>query len=232
MDVEVSPAVSVVMATKNAERYLAEALDSLSAQTFKDFEIVVVDAESTDSTRRIAESYPRVTLLPQNGTGFAHAWNVGIAAARSPLISFLDSDDIWSASKLAKQVRYFEDHPLTECVVGRVQFFLNDDKSIPPGFKPSLLQGTHVAYMPGTSMIRRSVFDKLGMFEAQWQITNDIIWFAKLRSSGAQLGIIDEVVLRKRVHTNNFSYVFDGSTYRSELLQFLKESVRNRRQTN
>jgi glycosyltransferase involved in cell wall biosynthesis len=232
MDAEESPAVSVVMATKNAERYLAEALDSLSAQTFKDFEIVVVDADSTDSTRRIAESYPRVTVLPQNGTGFAHAWNVGIAAARSPLISFLDSDDIWSESKLSKQAKYLEDHPLSECVVGHVQFFLNDERSIPPGFKLSLLQGTHVAYMPGTSMIRRGVFDKLGMFEPQWQITNDIIWFAKLRNSGAPIGIIDEAVLRKRIHSNNFSYVFDGLTYRSELLQFLRESLRSRRQTN
>ena len=232
MDINESPAVSVIMATKNAEQYIAEALDSLSAQTFKDFEIVIVDADSTDGTRRIAERYPRVTLLPQNGEGFAHAWNVGITAARAPLISFLDSDDIWSVSKLATQVRYFEDYPLIECVVGRVQFFLNDEGSIPPGFKPSLLEGTHVAYMPGTSMLRRSVFDKLGLFEPQWKITNDIIWFAKLRNSGAQIGIIDDTVLRKRVHAKNFSYVFDGATYRSELLQFLKESVRNHRLTH
>ena len=77
-------------------------------------------------------------------------------------ISLLDSDDIWSATKLAKQLKYFSDHPSTDCVVGRVQYFLSDGQSIPPGFKPSLLEGSHIAYMPGTSMIRRSIFEDFG----------------------------------------------------------------------
>mgnify|MGYP001091189347 FL=1 len=66
MAAESSPAVSVVMATKNAERYLVESLDSVAAQTLSDLEIIIVDADSTDATRRIAESYPRVKVLPQN----------------------------------------------------------------------------------------------------------------------------------------------------------------------
>ena len=229
MAAESSPAVSVVMATKNAERYLVESLDSVAAQTLSDLEIIIVDADSTDATRRIAESYPRVKVLPQNGAGFAHAWNVGIAAARSDFISLLDSDDIWSATKLAKQLKYFSDHPSTDCVVGRVQYFLSDGQTIPPGFKPSLLEGSHIAYMPGTSMIRRSIFEDFGPFESKWQITNDLIWFAKLRESGRAIGILDDVVLKKRVHASNLSYVTDGSIYRSELLQFLKESVLTRR---
>ena len=53
-----------------------------------------------------------------------------------------------------------------------------------PGFKPSLLEGSHVAYIPGTSLLRRSVFDRLGEFENRWTMTSDLVWFARLRECG------------------------------------------------
>jgi glycosyltransferase involved in cell wall biosynthesis len=95
MNVVDSPAVSVIMAIKNAERYLAAALDSISAQSYGSYEIIVVDGDSSDSCMRIAQSYPLTTCIPQNGTGLAHAWNVAIDASRAPLLTFLDSDDVW-----------------------------------------------------------------------------------------------------------------------------------------
>ncbi len=101
------PLVSVVMAVKNAERYLAEALDSVVRQSFSDYEIVVVDGRSTDDSRRIASSYPGVRVIEQEGPGFAQAWNVGIDASRGAFIAILDSDDTWPAHKLARQVGRF-----------------------------------------------------------------------------------------------------------------------------
>ena len=224
------PNVAVVMAIKNAERYLRQALDSVSEQTFKDFEIVVVDGGSTDAGREIASSYERVTCIDQQGTGFADAWNSGILASRAPFITFLDSDDIWLPQKLSSQLCYFDRHPTSQYVIGRVQFFVDPDQSIPAGFKPELLEGSHIAYMPGTSMIRREVFEKFGTFQDRWKIASDIEWFVRLRQSPIQSGVVDEVVLRKRVHATNLSYVTDGLTYRGELLKLLKESVDRHRQ--
>jgi glycosyltransferase involved in cell wall biosynthesis len=223
------PAVSVIMAVRNAERYLSTALDSIAAQTFRNYEIIVVDGDSSDNSRRIAQSYPRTKCLSQNGTGLAHAWNIGIDVSRAPLLAFLDSDDTWPTRKLADQIDYLLLNPETECVIGRVKFVLEPDQPIPAGFKPALLEGSHVAYMPGTSMIRRGVFARLGKFEERWHILSDAVWFARLRESDIVTGILDEVLLTKRVHSNNLSYTTAWPTYRRELIQMLRESIERRR---
>jgi glycosyltransferase involved in cell wall biosynthesis len=221
------PALSIIMAMKNAQRYLTQALDSISSQSFQDFEIVVVDGNSSDDSRKIAELYPKVRCIAQHDEGFSNAWNLGIESSRAPLVSFLDSDDIWLPSKLALQVARLESHPAADCVIGRVQFF-RDGETLPRGFNPDLLNGSHMAYMPGTSMLRRKVFDRIGHFEAKLGIVTDIAWFAKLRDEGVTIDSIDEVVLRKRVHANNLSYVTQGARYRTELLAMLGQRLRRK----
>lgn len=228
-DVTDRPQVSVVMAVRNAERYLAQALDSVAAQTFQNYEVVVVDGASSDDSVAIARSYPRTTCIRQGSEGFANAWNIGIEASRTPFVAFLDSDDIWPPHKLEKQTEYFARMPTTDCVIGHVEFFLEPGLPIPSGFKPALLEADHVAYMPGASMIRRSVFDRIGRFEEHWRIASDIVWFSKLRTSGLAIGVADDVVLRKRVHDANLSYVSAWPIYRQELTQLLKQSIDRRR---
>lgn len=223
------PAVSVVMAVRNAERYLAAALDSIAAQTYPAHEIIVVDGGSSDRSVRIANSYPGVRCVPQAGGGFANAWSEGIGLARAPLIAFLDSDDIWAADKLALQAAWLRDHPEQDYVIGRVAFFAEAGEALPRGFKPSLLDGSHLAYMPGTTLFRRSVFDRIGTFAPDWQIVGDIAWFQKLRNANAAHGAIDRVVLRKRVHAENLSYSTDWAIYRRELLSLLKSGLDARR---
>src|SRR4051794_21206850 len=171
------PTVTIIMAIRNAETYIRAALDSVMAQTFQDYEIIAVDGGSTDAGPQIACSYPRAICIPQAKTGFADAWNVGIAATRSPYIAFLDADDVWLPQKLSGQMRCFEGQPETKYVIGRVKYFMEPGLTPPPGFKPSLLEGTHLAYMPGTSMIRREVFDAIGLFQDRWKIASDIEWY-------------------------------------------------------
>ncbi len=231
MPVETSPALSIIMAVKNARRYLAQALDSVLHQSFGDFEIIVVDGNSSDNSISIAESYPKVTCIAQSDEGFSSAWNLGITSSRGPLISFLDSDDIWLPSKLESQVAFFQKHPETDCVVGRVQFFLEEEGKIPPGFNLALLKTSHIAYMPGTSMLRRSVFDRIGLFESKMGIMADLAWFMKLRDEAVITGLVDEIVLRKRVHTRNLSYAIRGAHYRAELLTMLGQRLRRKQPT-
>src|ERR1700694_3763307 len=101
------PVISIIVASKNAERYLSQSLDSIAAQTYRAFEVVVVDGGSTDNSICIAEAYPNTTCIKQVGTGFTGAWNEGIDAARGSHIAFLDSDDIWVPYKLAIQMEYY-----------------------------------------------------------------------------------------------------------------------------
>jgi len=222
-------AVSIIMAVRNAERYLARALDSIAAQTFRDYEVVIVDGNSSDGSLKIARSYPQVRCLQQAGDGFTGAWNEGLDGSKGPFVAFLDSDDIWPAGKLATQMSYFAAHPDTDCVVGRVRFFLEPGVSPPPGFRPMLLDGSHIAYIPGVSMVRREVFSRIGNFEERWTSTSDLVWFAKMRELGMRIGVIDDVLLDKRVHGGNLTYTTPKATYQGELTRLLKESLDRRR---
>jgi glycosyltransferase involved in cell wall biosynthesis len=225
-----SQLVSIVMATRNAEHFLPHALDSIAAQEYQNYEVIVIDGRSIDRTRAIAASYPRTRIIEQDGSGFAQAWNCGIDNARGDIVAFLDSDDIWPKCSLARRVTRLASDPAIDCVVGRVRFFLEEGHSIPRGFKPKLLDESHVAYMPGVAILRRRVFRTLGRFEENWQIASDIVWFAKLRDSGARIDVIDDVLLYKRIHSSNLSNVAATMpVYREELLALAKQSISRQR---
>ncbi len=224
------PLVSVVMATRNAARYLAEALASVAAQTYPHYEIVVVDADSTDDTLRIAQAAPRVRVIRQERRGFADAWNQGIAAAHGDIIALLDSDDHWVPGKLGDQVDLLAADPAADGVVGRVKFFMADGVERVSGFRAELLAGDHIAYMPGTSLLRRRAFDRFGPFETRWDIASDLEWFARVRDL-TRLLVLDRVVLHKRVHGNNLSYGLDkNAAYRREIVRISREALLRRRQ--
>jgi glycosyltransferase involved in cell wall biosynthesis len=220
-----NPAVSIIMAVKDAGRYLRSALDSIAAQTFQNFEIIVVDGGSMDNSPQIVSSYTKIRNIEQVGSGFAEAWNQGIAEAKAPLICFLDGDDVWVPEKLALQTALLRNSPDKSYVLGRVRFFADPNQPLPSGFKPSLLANSHVAYMPGSIMIRRTTIDCIGPFEEGWKIASDIVWFRKLREAGFHAGVINQVLLHKRVHDSNLSYSTAWHIYRRELFQLLKAGL-------
>ncbi|MCX7412117.1 MAG: glycosyltransferase [Planctomycetia bacterium] len=222
------PFVTIVMATLDAAEYLPESLASIAAQTYDHHELVVVDGGSTDGTCEILAGFPRARVIRQQSTGFANAWNEGIAAARGDCITFLDSDDRWRPQALAAHAERLASG--ADASVGRMRFFLDPGRQPPPGFKPSLLEGDRVAFMPGCFAGWRRVFDTVGLFETNWKIAADIVWFAKLRESGLLLEPHDTLVLEKRVHDANLSYVTAQTpVYRRELLQLLRDSLDRRR---
>lgn len=222
------PFVTIVMATLDAAEHLPESLASITAQTYGRHELVVVDGGSTDGTCEILAGFPGARVIRQQSTGFAAAWNEGIAAARGECIAFLDSDDRWAPHALAAHAEALAAG--ADASVGRMRFFLDPGRQPPPGFKPSLLEGDRIAYMPGCFAGWRRVFDTVGLFETNWRIAADIVWFAKLREAGLALATLDTLVLEKRVHDANLSYVTAQTpVYRRELLQLLKESLARHR---
>src|SRR6185369_7640984 len=97
--------VSVIIPTYNSARFLTEAIDSVLAQSFKDFEILVIDDGSTDETKAMMQRYGSpVRYIYQANAGVAAARNRGIAESRGKYIAFLDADDAWCARKLETQL--------------------------------------------------------------------------------------------------------------------------------
>ena len=107
--------MSVLTATYNAAAFIEATLASALAQTFEDFEIVVIDDGSVDDTRvvveRVMQSDPRIRLIRQDNRGPSATRNRGIGEARGALIAFLDHDDLWLPGKLALQVALLDEHP-------------------------------------------------------------------------------------------------------------------------
>lgn len=111
-----TPLVSVIMPVYNTARYVEAALDSVLAQTFEDFEVLIIDDQGTDNSIELCNRYsdPRIRIISQPNRGLAGARNTGIRNARGRFLAFLDSDDLWEAEKLAFHVA----HLMTSSSVG------------------------------------------------------------------------------------------------------------------
>lgn len=209
---------------------MAQALGDVVAQAYDRWELVVVDGRSTDRSAEIARSFPRVRVIDQPRGNLPEAWNLGLDAARGELIAFLDSDDRWSPRKLAAQASLLLREPQLAHVITRMRFFLEPGKPYPPGFRHEVLEGDHLAYMPSALLARRSVFDQIGTFCADYPAAVDIDWFARLKDSGLAGGVIDEVLVWKRVHDANASSSdLVARNLNRELLSLLRQSVARQR---
>ena len=172
-----TPRVSVILPAYNRESLVARAIDSVLAQTYGDFELIVVDDASKDGTRAVLETYrdhPRVRLILSDvNRGGSGARNLGIEAARGALIAFQDSDDVWLPHKLAAQVAALDANPQAGlCYCGSL--FSSPERTyyIPePVF--ARLEGdmsAEILRRNTTStqvlLMRREVLDKAGPFDA------------------------------------------------------------------
>lgn len=108
-----SPLVSVVIPAYNVEKFIRQSLQSVLAQTFTDFEVIVVNDGSIDGTVAAASAFedPRIRILTQRNRGLAGARNGGIRAARGLYVAFLDADDLWLPEKLAMHVKHLDANP-------------------------------------------------------------------------------------------------------------------------
>ncbi|MCR9125882.1 MAG: glycosyltransferase [Rhodobacteraceae bacterium] len=111
-----TPAATIVVPAFNVAATLAETVNSLRGQSWRDFEIVIVDDGSTDDTAALAEALraadPRIRLIRQPNRGLAGARNTGIAAARGRHVGFCDSDDLWAPGKLAAHMAHLDENPM------------------------------------------------------------------------------------------------------------------------
>jgi glycosyltransferase involved in cell wall biosynthesis len=197
--------VSVIIPVFNGELYLRAALDSVFAQDYKPYEVIVVDDGSTDKTAAIISEFKDVAYLRQSNQGVAAARNTGLDVARGEFIAFLDQDDLWVPNKLSVQVQYFLDHPEVQYTLTHQQYFLEPGTTIPVWFRKELLSEPHPGFVPSTLMVRRSVFQKTGRFETQYSHASDSDWFFKASQADLPMAVIPELLVHRRIHPANES---------------------------
>ncbi|HXV43427.1 MAG TPA: glycosyltransferase [Anaerolineae bacterium] len=184
---ETIPLVSVFIPTYNAGQFLAQAIESVLAQTFANYELIVVDDASTDDTAGILKQYqghPKITIQqnPQN-VGMAANWNVGLRLCRGHLIAKLDADDFYEPGYLEAVVKVFQQDQAVGLVFsglnliypdGRIEPempFLRSWVRQPKEFLPALLQACMLR--SPTVCVRRSCYDQWGGFNKAMQIHAD-----------------------------------------------------------
>jgi len=173
------PWVSVIIPVYNGVATVAEAIDSALAQTFKDFEVIVVDDGSTDATPELLLRYAdRIKVICQSNRGAAAARNVGVAASGGEYLAFLDCDDIWAPTMLARAVHALEADP--SCVLVYTNLAVVDstgrklrDALIGPAMAhaPTLeeMLARMWPIMPSAVVMRRTTLDSCGGFSERFR---------------------------------------------------------------
>ncbi len=206
--------ISIIIPTYNCARYIGEALDSVLAQTRDDYEIIVIDDGSTDGTGDLIKNkYPMVRYFFTEQTGVSSARNLGIKMSKGDLIAFLDADDMWSPDKLEKQVAILDARPDLSMVFTEHCTFNKDKSIINKSFdkRNKLMRGDIVkniflnTYLTtSTVMIKKKVFDKVGLFEEQLRAAEDDNMWMRI-SMEHQIDLIDEPLVHYRITEGSLS---------------------------
>jgi glycosyltransferase involved in cell wall biosynthesis len=204
--------VSIIMPAYNREQYLAAAIDSVLAQTYQDWELIVVDDGSTDSSPVIAQAYARehpgrVIFERQENAGPTAARNNGIRRAGGRLIAFLDSDDLWVPTKLERQVPVFDSPDDVAFVYtgyelvdesGRLVSVVPADPCPPADIREMLwTQDNHI--LGGTMMIEREKLIRVGLFDERLKGIENLDLRLKLATLG-RVAYVDEILYKYRKH--------------------------------
>ena len=209
-----APAVSVVIPAYNVEWCVGRAVESVLAQTFRDFEVIVVDDGSTDDTAKVLQQYgAALRVVRKSNGGLSSARNAGIAAAGGEMVAFLDADDWWLPAKLERQVDLMRRRPEVGFCSTAASVVDPDDRVInvwrtQPWHGPFLVHlfGAHgdVAGSGSAVMARRHLLDKVGGFDEALRSLEDIDMWMRLASE-AEYASIDEALVVILKHPDSMS---------------------------
>jgi glycosyltransferase involved in cell wall biosynthesis len=223
--------VSIIIPTYNRGWIIKEAIESVLAQDFIDFELIVVDDGSTDNTSEILHSYREdITVFQQNNKGVSAARNRGLSEASGRFIAFLDSDDLWLPQKLSRQVDFFNSNPdalicQTEEIWIRNNVRVNPKKrhKKPSGmiFEPSLAL---CLVSPSAVMIRRSLFEKIGGFDETLPACEDYDLWLRISCRYPVFLIDTPLIIKRGGHSDQLSASSGLDKFRIKSIKKIIES--------
>jgi len=222
------PLVSVIIPVYNCELYLAEALESVLAQTYRPIEIIVVDDGSTDGSARVVRDFnSTVRYFRQANSGAGAARNCGVDLSKGDFLAFLDADDIWSPEKLSLQMAAFGDNPGADIVFSHVQQFISPELDEDTKSRLHCPDGEWPGYYPSSILVKRESFFRVGLFETNWGVGEFINWYIKAKEIGLVSVLIPQGVVKRRLHANNTTGRERES--RTDYVKILKASLDRRR---
>ena len=226
------PEVSVIIPTRNRAGPVRDAVASVLAQTFTDFELIVVDDGGTDDTREaLIEFGRRVTYIFREHGGVSAARNTGLGRTRGELIAFLDSDDAWLPAKLAVQVDFFKENP-EGLICQTEETWYRRGRRVNPRFKhrkPSgdiFLPSLELCLVsPSAVMMRRTLFDEVGLFDEDLPACEDYDLWLRVAARHPVHLLPQALVIKTGGHPDQLSRTTPAlDQYRVRALQKIIES--------
>ncbi|MGY3238654.1 glycosyltransferase involved in cell wall biosynthesis [Bradyrhizobium sp. USDA 4448] len=224
------PKVSCIIIVYNGEQFLSEAIESVLAQRFADWELLVVDDGSTDSSReiaqRFAQTFPGIIHSLRHADGQNHGMsatrNLGLSRARGKYVAFLDADDVWLPNKLTAQVAILDAHPSVGATYGRALIWhsweggnanqpdfsyelgvIPDQIHHPPALLLSQLLNIYQSPTTSGSLLRRTLVEEAGGFEPAFGgMFEDAVFFAKALLI-ASFFVSGELLFKYRQHSSS-----------------------------
>ncbi len=175
------PAISVIMAVRNEATFVRQAIASILSQSFRDFELIIIDDDSTDGTAEILASFQDSRLIVNRSAqprGLAASLNIGLAQSKGQYIARMDADDLCEPTRLEEQIAYMERSPQLG-LVGSWYVIIAEDgrplvrKRLPTGtcLQHSLLEGNPFCH--GSVMFRRDVVERVGSYRTEFLYAQD-----------------------------------------------------------
>jgi glycosyltransferase involved in cell wall biosynthesis len=202
-----SPSVSVVLPVRDGKRFLREAIDSVLAQTLRDFELIVVDDGSTDGTSRVLDqlSDARVRVLRRPREGLVPALRTGLAEAQAEYVARMDADDVSEPERLRRQVTVLEQRPRVGMVATWTTVIDDAGRELRHEVLPSeyvdlarrlLLRNP---FQHGSVLLRRAALEDVGGYRPDYGANEDYDLWRRLARSW-ELACVPEALYRYRVH--------------------------------
>lgn len=215
------PAVSVVMPVYNAQTFVAEAVRSVLAQTFADFECIAVDDGSTDDSlailRQLAADDDRLRIITRANTGIVGALNDGLAAARGEFIARMDADDVCMPTRFERQVEYLRAHADVVALGTWVQEIDRFDSPLAQRRTPVEHDAIDAAHLAGhggqiahpSVMMRHDAVERIGGYREAFPFAEDLDLFLRLAEVG-RLANLPDTLLHYRQHEANVCFTRQG----------------------
>ncbi|MEP1034896.1 glycosyltransferase [Ekhidna sp.] len=206
------PRVSVIIPVYNGENFISETINSVLKQSFKDFEIILVDDGSKDNTKKILESFSdqRLKVLHIENRGVSNARNVGYKESKADFLAFLDADDLWLPERLYETVAYLDAH--IEVGLVHTHMAVIDENSKENGdvyagkegdiLEDLLLWNGCCIPAPSSILMRREVLENIGLFDTNLSTAADQEIFFRIANQ-YKIGMVSKVLGLYRIHGEN-----------------------------
>lgn len=211
--------VSIVLAVYNGEKTIREAIESVLFQSYRNWELIIVDDGSIDKTSEIIKGYKdeRIKYIFQENQGRSKARNKGIFLSKGDYIAFLDSDDIWLKEHLKREIEIFHTYPEIALVYSDIEIIDENGKRMQfeIQWKPKRYSGLPINqlieenFIPfSTVIIKKRILDKVGFFDISIDGAEDWDLWLRIVKEGYKIYYLDEITVKYRWKTTNWSKAY------------------------